>query len=208
MAKYITREMADMDGSGNKRIYYKVQTYRNISTKELIERICAPGSGVNSGDVAKVMLRLIEELKLTLAEGYSVTLDELGTFSLSIGKNTNIDDSENDDETKTNSRNDIVVKGVNFRPNKQFTKDVGEICKLQKGYESPINRSPFSKEERIQMAKDFINENGFIRVPDYQTLTHLPHSTAAVELKEISQDEANGISAIGRGNTRMYRKIQ
>ena len=50
-----------------------------------MKKLCYPGSGLNKGDVAKVMCRMVDEMKRWLAEGHTVTIDDLGTFSLSIG---------------------------------------------------------------------------------------------------------------------------
>ena len=44
-----------------------------------------PGSGLSQGEVSKVICHLVGEMKRWLAEGHTVTIDELGTFSLSIG---------------------------------------------------------------------------------------------------------------------------
>lgn len=39
MAKYYLQEMPDMDKGGKRRVYSKIQTNRQISTKELAEKI-------------------------------------------------------------------------------------------------------------------------------------------------------------------------
>lgn len=85
MAEYIKREMPDMDGSGERKCYYKVKTYSNLSSKDFVKKICYPGSGLSQGEVSKVICHLVGEMKRWLAEGHTVTIDELGTFSLSIG---------------------------------------------------------------------------------------------------------------------------
>ena len=82
MAEYIKREMPDMNGTGERKAYYKIKTYSNLRSEEFINKICYPGSGLNKGDVSKVMCRMVDEMKRWLAEGHTITIDELGTFSL------------------------------------------------------------------------------------------------------------------------------
>ena len=120
MAEYIKREMPNMDGKGERKAYYKIRTYSNLRSEEFINKICYPGSGLNKGDVSKVMCRMVDEMKRWLAEGHTITIDELGTFSLSIGV---LDDDEVEDfegnGKKVNAKR-IGVRGVNFRPEKQM----------------------------------------------------------------------------------------
>lgn len=133
MAEYIKRELPDMNGNGERKAYYQVRSYSNLSSEDFVKKLCFPGSGLNKGDVAKVMCRMVDEMKRWLAEGHTVTIDDLGTFSLSIGV---MDDNEVEDfegnGKKVNTKR-IGVRGVNFRPNKMLIRDVGRMCKLHKG---------------------------------------------------------------------------
>lgn len=194
-----------MDGSGERKCYYKVRTYSNLCSKDFVERLCYPGSGLNQGDVAKVLCRMVDEMKRWLADGYTVTIDELGTFSLSIGvmDDKEVEDFEGNGKKVTAKR--IGVRGVNFRPDKQMVRDISLSCKLHKGYVSPNNRSPYTREERLKMAQDYIAEHHFMRVRDYEVMTKLPHSTAANELRDFCI-QPTGITSEGRGNTKVYVK--
>lgn len=194
-----------MDGSGERKCYYKVRTYSNLCSKDFVERLCYPGSGLNQGDVAKVLRRMVDEMKRWLADGYTVTIDELGTFSLSIGvmDDKEVEDFEGNGKKVTAKR--IGVRGVNFRPDKQMVRDISLSCKLHKGYVSPNNRSPYTREERLKMAQDYIAEHHFMRVRDYEVMTKLPHSTAANELRDFCI-QPTGITSEGRGNTKVYVK--
>ena len=194
-----------MDGSGERKCYYKVRTYSNLCSKDFVERLCYPGSGLNQGDVAKVLCRMVDEMKRWLADGYTVTIDELGTFSLSIGvmDDKEVEDFEGNGKKVTAKR--IGVRGVNFRPDKQMVRDISLSCKLHKGYVSPNNRSPYTREERLKMAQDYIAEHHFMRVRDYEVITKLPHSTAANELRDFCI-QPTGITSEGRGNTKVYVK--
>lgn len=203
MAEYIKREMPDMNGNGERKAYYQVRSYSNLSSDDFVKKLCYPGSGLNKGDVAKVICRMVDEMKRWLAEGHTVTIDDLGTFSLSIGvmDDNEVEDFEGIGKKVTAKR--IGVRGVNFRPNKTLIRDVGRMCELHKGYESPNNRSPYTRDERLKMAQDYIAEHHFMRVHDYEKITLLPHSTAANELRDFCV-QPTGITSEGRGNTKVY----
>lgn len=205
MAEYIKREMPDMDGSGERKCYYKVKTYSNLSSKDFIKKICYPDSGLSRGEVNKVICYMVDEMKRWLAEGHTVTIDGLGTFSLSIGvkDDDEVEDFEGHGKKVTARR--IGVRGVNFRPEKQMVKDISRACKLHKGYESSNNRSPYTRDERLKLAQDYIAEHHFMRVRDYEEMTGLPHSTAANELRDFCV-QPTGITFEGRGNTKVYVK--
>lgn len=194
-----------MDGSGERKCYYRVRIYSNLSSKDFVERLCYPGSGLNQGDVAKVLCRMVDEMKRWLADGHTVTIDELGTFSLSIGvmDDKEVEDFEGNGKKVTAKR--IGVRGVNFRPDKQMVRDISLSCKLHKGYVSSNNRSPYTREERLKMAQDYIAEHHFMRVKDYEVMTKLPHSTAANELRDFCI-QPTGITFEGKGNTKVYVK--
>ena len=132
MVEYIKREMPDMNGTGERKAYYKVKTYSNLSSEDFVKKICYPGSGLNQGDVAKVMCRMVDEMKRWLAEGHTITIDELGTFSLSIGVMDDDEVEDFDGNGKKVTAKRIGVRGVNFRPDKQLVRDIVRKCKLHK----------------------------------------------------------------------------
>ena len=205
MAEYIKREMPDMNGTGEKKAYYKVKTYSNLNSDDFVKKICYPGSGLSRGDMSKVMTRIVDELKRCLAEGHSVTIDELGTFSLSIGVKDDDEVEDFDGNGKKVTAKRLGVRGVNFRPDKQLVRDIDRKCKLHKGYVSPNHRSPYTRDQRLRMAQDYIAQHHFMRVRDYEQMTLLPHSTAANELRDFCM-LPTGITSEGRGNTKVYVK--
>lgn len=203
MAEYIKREMPDMDGSGKRKCYYKVKAYSNLGSKDFVKKLCYPGSGLSQGEVAKVISQLVKEMKLWLACGHTVTIDGLGTFSLSIGVTDDGEVEDFDGNGKKVTGRRLGVRGVKFRPDKQLVSDIDRACKLHKGYVSPNNRSPYTRDERLKLAQDYIAGHHFMRVRDYEAMTGLPHSTAAKELRDFCE-QPTGITFEGRGNTKVY----
>lgn len=70
-----------------------------------------------------------------------------------------------------------------------------------------MNRSPYTKEERLKMLQDYLADatHPFIRVADYAELTSLPRSTATKELRTFFEDPSNGIATSGRRAAIVYQ---
>ena len=47
MARYITQEMNDLDGKGEKRVYYRMKIEENIDANQFMDEIAYPGSGLS-----------------------------------------------------------------------------------------------------------------------------------------------------------------
>ena len=107
--------MCDLNGTGEKPVYYRMKIQRNMDMEDFVERITYPGSGLSRGSVIQVMTTVAEHLAYCMAEGQSVTLDGIGTFTprLGVAKDKEID-SLDGDEPKRNARS-IEVNGINYR---------------------------------------------------------------------------------------------
>ncbi len=204
MAKYIKQEMTDLQKTGEQKSFYRMKVERNIDTQEFVERMCHPGSGLSRGEAVSVLIRAADTLAALLAEGYSVSLDEWGTFKATIGLEKDKDmDTIDGDEPKHNARS-LRVDGVNFRTDRKLVLNINRRCQLERAGVSRLRISPYTKEERLQKAKDYIEEHKAMRVKHYMALTGLSHTVAAKELREFSEDKESGITSMGRGVTVVY----
>ena len=206
MAKYIKQEMPDIRQTGEKKVYYRLKTERNIGSDEFIRSLSHTFSGISEGDIVRVLIAAADHLGELLGKGYSVTLKDIGTFKATIGLE---EDKEQDTldgtEPKRNAQS-LRLKGVNFRADKQLIKTASSNCKLKREGTARIHRSPYSKEERLNLALEYIGKHGAMKVTDYMALTGLSHTSAALELKEFRQDPTSGIDFIGRGSAKVYVK--
>jgi len=208
MAKYIKQEMADIQGTGKNKCFYRLQTSGNLSSKELTTRIAQSGSGLSEGTVAHVLQTLTHEMARAMADGYSVSVDGLGTFKASIGVR---DDKEMDtidgDEPKHNATS-LQVTGINYRADKELIRDTDSHCHLTRGEVRELCRSPYTKEERLELTLDFLNDptHPFMRLDDYVVLTGLSKSVASKELIEFRENAETGITTAGRGSNKLYIK--
>ena len=84
MAKYIKKEMPDLNGIGKTGAYYRMETYRNIGTEEFIDKCAKRGGGLQRSALVGALALVTDELAMWLANGYSVTIDGIGTFGIQL----------------------------------------------------------------------------------------------------------------------------
>ena len=206
MAKYIKQEMVDLSGKGEVKIYYRLQTERNIDFAELAQQIEQHHGLMNRGLIKNVMSYVVDEMAELLGKGYSVSIDGLGTFRASIGLEEDKEmDTFDGDDTKRNARS-LRLTGINYRADKDLIKKANRHCKLERAGESRLHHTPYSKEERLKLAQQYLEEHGAMRVVEYMELTGLSRTKATLELKEFRQDASTGITFLGRGSSKVYVK--
>lgn len=206
MAKYIKQEMIDLSGKGEEKIYYRLQSERNIDFNALAEYVGERNGMMSRGLVMNVMEHVTDALAKFLGEGHSVTIDGLGTFRASLGLEPDKEmDTFDDDETKRNARS-LRLTGINYRADKVLIREANRHCKLERAGEARLHHSPYTREERLKLALQYLEEHGAMRVVDYMELTGLSRTKATMELKEFRQDASSGITFIGRGSTKVYIK--
>ena len=206
MAKYIKQEMTDLSGKGEEKVYYRLQSERNIDFKALAEYVGRHNGMMSKGLVINVMEHVVDAMAELLGEGHSVTIDGLGTFRASIGLEKDKEmDTFDGDETKRNARS-LRLTGINYRADKVLIREANRHCKLERAGESRLHHSPYTKEERLKLALQYLEEHGAMRVAEYMELTGLSRTKATLELKEFRQDLSSGITFIGRGSAKVYVK--
>ena len=204
MAKYIKQELPDLRKTGEKKAYYRLKTARKIDFQQFIDYISSHNSGISRGEAFRVLMHATDTLAELLAEGYSVTIDEMGTFKATVGL---VEDKEMDSfeegTPKLNARS-LKIDGVSFQADKKLIVNVDKRCDLKRAGVSRLCRSPFTKEERLQKALEFLKSHGAMKVKHYMELTGLSHTVAAKELREFENDATSGITSIGRLAGKVY----
>ena len=112
-------------------------------------------------------------------------------------------DTIDGNESKRNARS-LFLNEVNFQADKKLLLNARRHCKLERAGITRIHRSPYSKEERLQKALDYLEENKVLKVRQYMELTGLAHTTAANELRDFSRDASSGIVSVGKEVTVVY----
>lgn len=209
MAKYIKQELPNLNGKGEDKSYYRIQKRGNVNTEELVHRICdVGGSGISRASIVHALDSVIDEMTRLLADGYTVSIDGLGTFAAQIGvKEGKESDSMDGDETKRNAKS-LEVKKVSYRSCKDFVKGINIKCNLERAGVRRVHRSKYNKEERLQMALVYLSDptHPMMRIADYVALTGLSRTAATLELQEFRNDPDSGIDTMGRGTAKVYVK--
>ena len=207
MAKYIKQEMPDIHKNGSKKCYYRMQSNGNVSTDELIHTICYHGGvGLSEDALRHALGELTAELARKIADGYSVTLDGVGTFRATIGLCDGKEpDTLDGDEVKRNAQS-LELKGVTYRTDNELVKRARSQCRLERGGTGRVIPSPYTRDERLQLAKDFLSAGAtpYMKIADYMQLTRLPKSTASRELRAFAANPASGIKSTGRLTHSVY----
>ena len=206
MAKYIKQEMIDLSGKSKGKVYYRLQTKRNIDFDEFTRIIESYYGIMNRGLVKNVMIHVVDTMAELLGNGCSVSIDGLGTFRASLGLAENkVMDTFDGDDTKRNARS-LCLTGINFRADKQLIRKADRHCELERAGESRLHHSPYSKEERLKLALQYLEEHSVMRVVEYMEMTGLSRTKATMELREFREDASSGITYVGRGSTKVYVK--
>ncbi len=204
MAKYIKQEMSDLDGSGKQRVYYRMEKRGTLSGRDFISKVAYTGSGLSEGNVMHVLATVAKELAYYMGQGYTVSIDGVGTFKPTMGlaEDKEIDDFDSE-ETKRNARS-LEVNGIKFRAAKELIRETAGYCDLEKGGTSRLHRSPYTRDERLELARTYLLEHHIMRIADYMELTGQGRSSATKELREFAASPDSGITCKGRRCAKVY----
>ena len=97
-----------------------------------------------------------------------------------------------------------MVTGVAYRADNDLIRTTSRKCTLERGGVSRIHKSELTLEQRIQKAREFLEKNMFMRVPDYVRLTGLSRTTASMELRRLALDPTSGITSKGSRSQKFY----
>lgn len=204
MARYITQEMSDLNGKGEKRVFYRMKIEENIDSNQFMDEIAYPGSGLSRASVVSVMTAVAEQLARCMADGRSVTLEGIGTFKPKLGVVKNKEaENLNEEEPKRNAQS-LEVNGVDFRVDRKLVRNTNRRCRLERGGTSRIQPSPYEEKERLAQALHYLDEHPFMRISDYMRITGLKRTSATLELQRFRHDPSSGITFSGWGKHKVY----
>lgn len=207
MARYIKQEMPDLHKTGVNKCYYRLQNEGNISTDKLVANIALhAGNCLSEGILMNAITEISQEMVRLLGDGYTVTLDGIGTFSATIGLKKGEEMDDIDSKGPKHNARKIEVKNVEYKSDKTFVKNIRRRCDLEKAGTRRVNRSPYSKNQREQLLLKYLKESGrnFITVAQYCDMTQLPKSSGAKELKAWAEDKNSQIDWEGAGSHKVY----
>ena len=205
MLKYVLQEMPDMH-DGQKKIFPKLIASGQIGSAKILNKYQITGTA--NRNVAELVLKSLPDIiEAYLTEGHTVKVDGLGTFSLSLEFGDSKPNEQTSDGREEGYRH-IRVKGINFRPDKEFLQLVRENAEFERGESHVVRpaKSQFSPAERLARLQDYLTDHPSITLSQYCTLNHVSRTAASLELKRITADPASGIEARGSGSHKVWGK--
>ena len=205
MLQYYIRERRDLNNEGETIETCEIRSVGCLGLKELSENVHRRFRSISEGELQGIFEEFIDEMVNELSQGYSVTLGDLGNFSLRIGMAESDKVSRNGKKRRPNSLN-LCVKGLKYSPGKDLVKRLNEKCKFQSegGGIQHLHQSPYSREERISRAVDYLQANHLMRLADYVKLTGLSRAVASKELRQFDGDPLVPIQSDGYGAAKVY----
>lgn len=203
MAKYIKQEVPDMQGTGQSRVSYRLKRERHYTGEEFMNHVRRANPHL-SAEVKSAVELLTAQLAGLMAQGHSVTIDGLGTFSAAIGVRREAEVDTFVEGQPTRNAQSLRVKGVNFRPARELVRATDVACTLVRGGTRRIRQLSTTPAERLQMARDYLRQHPTMSVREYSHLTGLSHTAACVELRTFRQQPSSGITTIGLGSHKLY----
>ncbi|MGN0257764.1 MAG: hypothetical protein ACI4CA_05275 [Bacteroides sp.] len=163
--------------------------------------------GVAPNIVTAVVEGLAETMSDLLAMGYNVNLDSLGTFSVSLQFE---DDKATElvDEDDKMRRRKVEVKDVNFKPSKEWLKEIRlktEPVRKMEGVKI-IRKKKGTLEERIARAVEVIDRKGYLTLADYAGINNMSRSAASTELRKVVSMSSSPITTQGNYTHKVWVK--
>ena len=206
MTQFVLKEMNDLDGKGKGRVYPQVVINRLMTTEDLVKRM-QDNTRLGSAAIHATLLSLGENIASLLDMGFSVKIDNLGTFSLSLGFADKKGNKMEDEDDKMNYRR-VAVKNITFKPESDLIFNINKNINLERHVQGVVKSGSdsFTPEERRLRAIDFIERHGQITLQEYANLNNISRSKASRELNKFEGIEGSGIRGYGNAPHKVWKK--
>ena len=205
MAKYILQEMNDVRNTGKRTVYPKIVINQTLTTKEFIDELHKHLRTVDKGVLTGVMCGMADTLASLLSRGNNVTLDDIGTFSMSLKF---IDDkpTEIQEEGDRILYKRIGVKDLNFKTAPEMMRSLQMKTKFERVMTGArvLKKNLYTFEQRIENALAIIDEKGHITLGEYAKVNNLSRTTASKELAQITADPEMPIDYTGQASHKIW----
>ncbi len=177
------------------KLHAKVITKDVITTKDLRDTINKKCT-VAPADVAAVLTALSSEMFEALSNGYSVHLEGLGHFSLSLRCAPDVN-------PKHVSTSDISVKGIRFLPDKELSEKFKTV-EFERLKDASRHSEKMELSEIMEKMDRYFTDNQFMRRQDFEKMTGFNKSKALRTLKALVNDGV--LKNVGTKQMPMYIK--
>lgn len=167
-----------------------------VNEQQLAELMASHGS-LSRGNAKAALDDLAEVMADLLREGKTINIPSLGSFKISIGTDSEI---RPDSDRRMQG---IVVRGVNFQPDKGFMDAIGRLTFLWKP-STGVAIAPTADQLIPQLLTYFKTHDSITR-EEFERTFGLKRTTAYMRLKEL--EKKGVIHAVGGGRERKYVRL-
>ena len=195
-AKYAMYENPNPKGDGKKQpLHARIVSRGTIRTEEIAQDI-AESCGYSTGVTKGMLDALAHIVSRYLKRGYTVELNELGTFSISLKSRPVMDKKE----IRSWS---IGFGNVHFRGNKKL-KERLKLLDLERADEG--ESTSFTPQQRKKRALEYLKDHDYINRVLYMQINGCNHSTAIADLKKMTESEQ--LKKLGSGKAVLYIAVK
>ncbi len=185
-AYYDLFEKPDVRQTGKKQsLYARFIPKGTIGQKEFLDRVHL-FTGISRSLLEGAMAAFMDELRDSLADGWSVELGELGYFTPSLSCEREVM------EKKDLRSPSVKLRGLNFRISKEFYKQLDQKIALERHPQSASkseSRVPIlSVEQRYHLLEEYLQQYPCINRAQYIRLTGRSAKQAVTDLNLFLED--------------------
>lgn len=205
-AKYTMQEMNNLQKDGETLLYPRMIIQNCCETDELA-RMIAEDTTFSAGEIRGIIDQLAQRMAWEMANGNSVKLEGIGTFTPSLSLKKGKEREEADGNGTRRNAASVEVSHINFRPAKKLIRETDLHCHLEReAKKSGLHVSQYSPEQRLEMAKRYLDTHSTMTVSEYAGMVGLSRTTASRELRKWFETNKNEIGIKGKGSHRIYVK--
>ena len=178
---------------------------RQIDTDELVRR-ASQDTTFSGAEMRGCLRQLARELAYAMAQGCSVQLEGIGTFTPALGLRRGKEREKADGSGGRRNAVSVRVRDVNFRASAGLVGEVNRWCRLERSDRKFARSSDrYTEQERLELARGFLRQHGRMLLWQYCQLTELLKDKASRELRRWTERrEETGITSTGQGPVKAW----
>lgn len=198
-AYYDLLEKPDIRKTGEQQpLYARFIPKGTIDREEFIDRVHR-FTGISRSVLEGTMAAFMDELRDSLAGGWTVELGELGFFSPSLSCRPVM-------EKKDLRSTSVALRGLNFRLSKQFYKELNSKIRFERNPESGSStEATITMEQCLQLLDKHLQEYPCINRAQYSRLTGRSYKQSVNDLNQFIADGV--LMRYGMGRNVVYARV-
>lgn len=184
-------------GKDGKYLFYASASCNTASVR-MFDDYCAQEFHMRKSEMQRALDVFMQAAGEFLAKGYNVKTP-FGTFSPRLALKRKV---TNPDEV---TEDDVTLKGVDFRCNKDFVKEVKKWMNGFQRVENPNTRELLQDRQKMDQAlQEVLRAQGYVTVRNFVNQTHLPYNSAKKQLDAWTEGDTPRLLKSKMGQQYIY----